>query len=147
MRSAAAMLHEASTTKSTRLADRRTRTFFWKSCRLTTNASLRSARSLERRRWKGAAVRNVASKARSSGRPTIGRDTDVTAAFALGQRETALAGRLAREFVQGSVKPFGLKVGADLDLAARLRAGVGRLGLSRVLFLRLAASRCVGWFC
>jgi hypothetical protein len=73
--------------------------------------------------------------------------TDVTAAFAFGQRETALAGRLACEFVQGCVKPFGLKVGADLDLAARLRAGVGRLGLSRVLFLRLAASRCIGWFC
>jgi hypothetical protein len=32
-------------------------------------------------------------------------------------------------------------------VAARLRAGIGRLGLARVLFERLAASRSVGWFC
>jgi hypothetical protein len=65
---------------------------------------------------------------------------DVAAALALRQGEAALARRLARQFVQGRIQPFGLEVGADLDLAAGLRAGLRGARLAGVLLLRLAAS-------
>ncbi len=65
MRSATAMLHEASTTNRIRLAARLTRTFFCRSVISMEKATLRSSRCSVRAIWLGAAARSVASKATS----------------------------------------------------------------------------------